>query len=255
MIDTKVNFGKSIEEATKRLTRIEKKQIPFATSLAINSLTGHLKSGFGGLPKRGLINKQEATMRKVLHKPLPYTVKSLFTSPANKNKTPVEGFVGFRFNPGKGTPSTKYLGPNIQGGKRRQKRHEVRLRQIGVLLSNQGTAPGRDAPVNSRGNISGAFYTRTLAAVGALGGDSSTAESRRRNKAVRGHYIAYKGGRAVGIRRRANGRARSLQLLNFINLPTYRAIYDYEGVARDFVRRSGSSRFVKALKFALRTAK
>lgn len=255
MIDTKVNFGKSIEEATKRLTRIEKKQIPFATSLAINSLLGSLSSGTGGLPKRGVLQKQKTAMRKQLHKPLPYTVNAFFVRSSRKDKTPVEGFIGFREFSGKGTPAHKYLTPNIQGGKRRQKRHEVRLKQIGVLGSNQGTAPGRDAQVNARGNLSGAFYTRTLAAVGALGGDSSTARSRKRNRSVRGHYIAYKGGRAVGIRRRANGQARSLQLLNFINLPTYRAIYDYEGVARDFVRRSGSSRFVKALKFALRTAK
>jgi len=257
-VDMKLtSFEREIKRANKMLNHIQKDQIPFATAIATTSLVGALRSPYSRagktLPKSGVLQNQQQSMRRELHRPIKYTLDGFEALPSNKKMKPIQARFGFREFTSKGTPSHKYLSPNIFGGRRNLKRHEVRLKNLGILPSGQVTAPGRDAPVATTGNLPGSFYTKVLAGAGALGENSSTRSSKKRNKGQRGYYVARKGGRPVGIRRYQGGQ--SQQLLNFIRSPNYRRRYDYYGIAEDFVRKNGARRFRIALEIALRTAR
>lgn len=239
MIEIKIT--RDIGLFKNKLNKKVKKQLPFATALALTRTA------------EGLMKRQKKEMRRVFNKPLPYTVNAVAFQGADKRDPKPDARVFFREFAGKGTPAYKYLEPNIHGGPRRAKAHERRLRSLGILTANGFTAPGRDAPVNARGNIAGGHYTRLLAAVGALGGDSTTARSRRRNKGVRGYYVARKGGRAVGIRRHVGGQSK--RILNFIGSPSYRPRYDFYGLSDRYVKKFLPRNFRSAFRMAMRTAR
>ena len=173
-----LNIKDDITKLSNRLSNYQRKQIPFATALALTRTA------------QGMRREQQRTMRRVFDKPVPFTVGnserggSLAFQPANKKDPVPESRVFFTEFAGKGTPAYKYLTPQIFGGPRRQKRHEIALsNKLGQKIY---TSPGADAPLLRNGNISGGQYTRILAAVEALGESSSTERSRTRNRGVRG---------------------------------------------------------------------
>ena len=248
-------FGLSIKDditkLSNRLNSVQRQQIPFATALTLTRTA------------QGMRREQQRTMRRVFDKPVRFTVGdadkggSLAVKPANKKETPIESRVFFTEFAGKGTPAYKYLTPQIFGGLRRQKRHEIALtRKIGKKIY---TTPGADAPLLRNGNISGGQYTRILAAVQALPETgylgNATTRSRKRNTGVRGYYIARKGGQPVGIRQRKRG-GESKKILNFVDRsPMYRPRYPFYKVGRAYVKKHLAINFRKSLRIALRTAR
>ena len=237
-----MTFQQAVKKASQKLTKVQRQQLPFAIA---NALTQTAK---------GLVQEEKKEMRRDFNKPIKYTLDSSFYLPASKNDNPPTATFGLRQFAGKGTPANRYLGPNIFGGRRGEKSSERRLRTAGILPSGYLTAPGRDAGILGNGNMRKGEITRLLAAVSALGADSSTSASRKRNKNVRGYYVAYKGGKAVGIRHRAKG-SDSRKILNFIRSPNYQKRYDYYETANRYVKRKAVPNFRKALNFALATAK
>ena len=245
-----------IAKLSNRLSNVQRKQIPFAAALTLTRTA------------QGMRKEQQRTMRRVFDKPVRFTVGdadkggSLAVKPANKKEVPVESRVFFTEFAAKGTPAYKYLTPQIFGGQRRQKRHELMLSQkFGQKIY---TTPGADAPLLRNGNISGGQYTRILAAVEALealkvkdegwSGNSSK-RSRRRNPGVRGYYIARKGGKAIGVRQRKRG-GESKKILNFVDRsPTYKPRYPFYKVGRAYVKKHLATNFRKSLRTALRTAR
>jgi hypothetical protein len=237
-----MTFQQAVKKASQKLTKVQRNQLPFAIA---NALTQTAK---------GLVKEEQKEMRRDFHRPTKWTLNSSFYLPASKkDKVPTATF-GLRQFATKSVPADRYLNPNIFGGRRNEKSSEKRLRQSGILPSGYLTAPGRDARVLQNGNMARGEITKLLAAVGSLGGDSSTSSSRRRNKNVRGYYVAYKGGKAVGIRHRAKG-SDSMKILNFIRSPNYKKRYDYYETANRYVKRTAVPNFRKALNFALATAK
>lgn len=233
-----------ITRLSNRLTNIQREQLPFATALAMTRTV------------QGLEREQRKEMRKVFDKPVRWTMNSLAKQTANKKDKPINARVFFKEGAGVGTDAYKYLTPNIEGGPRRQKRHEVLLsRKLGSTIY---TAPAKDAPINAAGNITGGNYTRILAAVQAFEevgfSGNTTTRSKKRNKAVRGYYVAKKGGRAVGVRQRVGGESK--QILNFSDRPpTYRKRYDFYGLGDSYINKNLPRNFKSSLRIALRSAK
>ena len=128
-VDMKLtSFEREIKRANKMLNHIQKDQIPFATAIATTSLVGALNSPFSRagktLPKSGLLQNQRQMIKKQLHRPIKYTLDGYEALPSNKKIKPIQARFGFREFTSKGTPSHKYLSPNIFGGRRNLKRHE-----------------------------------------------------------------------------------------------------------------------------------
>ena len=240
----RLDIKDDIKRLSNRLTNIQRKEIPFATELALNRTA------------RGLKTAQRKEMRSVFQKPVSWTLNSLMYRRAFKKDTPITAEVYFKLDAAKGTPAHKYLSPNIFGGARRQKRHEVLLsRKLGATIY---TTPGDGAPVNAAGNITGGNYTRILSAVQAFEEvgfqGNATTRSKRRNKAVRGYYVAKKNGRAVGIRQRVGNTSK--KILNFSERsPSYKKRYDFYGLGERYIKKTLPSNFRSALRYAIRTAK
>lgn len=92
-------------------------------------------------------------MRRSLDRPTPYTLNALFTRPAKPERLEAEVF--FKDDrAGSGTPATKYLLPQVEGGKRSAKRFERALQLAGHLPSGWFVTPGEGARLDAYGNIS-----------------------------------------------------------------------------------------------------
>lgn len=100
-------------------------------------------------------NAARRDMARVFDRPKPYTLNSLFTSPATAAKLQAVTFIkddGSASNAG--TPPVKYLLPGIEGGARRQKRYEAALVAAGALPAGWVTTPGAGARLDAYGNVS-----------------------------------------------------------------------------------------------------
>lgn len=233
-----LKVNSNIQKVINNLNRVQSKQIPFATAMALTKTA------------QGLMNEQKRELRRSFDRPVAYTLKSLAYQPADKRDVPIKSRIFYREFAGKGTPAYKYLTPNIKGERRRQKRHERLL--SGKIGRKIYTAPAAGAPVNAAGNLTGGYYTKVLSQLQAFGETGFRANARR--KGSQGFYIAFKGGRAVGVRKREG--AQSRKILNFTDAaPNYRMRYDLYGSSDKYVSKKLVGNFRKALRFALKTAR
>ena len=114
-------------------------QLRYATQQGINKTAYDVQGGI------------KQSMPTVFDRPTPFTVNSLKVFPANQTSLTAE--INF-----KGKSSSHYLRPEVFGGERPQKMFEKRL---GSYL-----IPGKDAPLDSYGNVSGAQIMRMLSILG-----------------------------------------------------------------------------------------
>ncbi len=144
-------------------------QLPFATALALTRTAEVVKL------------KERDEMRRVFRSPTPYTLNSLFMKPATKSK--LEAWVWVKDESVKGTPATKYLLPQIQGGGRNVKRFERLMQARGYMASNEYVVPGQGAQLDAYGNLNRGQLQRILAQLQASFDplQRETATSRKRN--------------------------------------------------------------------------
>lgn len=139
------------EDLARDLTDLEKKQLPYAMRRAI-----------GDVVKAAAVD-MKAAMRQDFDRPTPFTLNALYAKPpSGKSGTAAEGFVGIRDYATKGTPASKYLAPEIEGGGRNTKRFERRLAFAGVVPAGSELIPGRGAPIDQYGNVSAPFISMML---------------------------------------------------------------------------------------------
>lgn len=125
-------------------------------------------------------------MVRVFDRPTPYTLNSTYVRPATKAQ-PVSS-VYLKDDSSKGTPATKYLAPQIEGGTRSQKRFESALQRIGVLPDGWYVIPGKAARLDAYGNWSRGQIVQILAWFQAFGEQGFRANTtlERRKKLARG---------------------------------------------------------------------
>jgi len=128
----KIDIKTNIKEVTKDLSRTQKKQIPFATAMAINSTLG-IGRGNTGKKLDKVLGQQ---MKAKLDKPRPQTTKAFYRQGATKSKlTGVLGFVDW---------AAKFMHFQIEGGQR----SSGKSGKIGVPIKG-------NANLNAFGNIPG----------------------------------------------------------------------------------------------------
>ena len=126
-----VNVKTNIKEISKNLTRDQKKQVPFAASLAINATLGIGKKN----RMKGLDGALQKQMKKKLDNPMPRTTKAFYR--VGSRKTNLVGVLGFT------EWASKFMRFLIEGGTRFPKKSK-----IGVPYKN-------NARLNRYGNIAG----------------------------------------------------------------------------------------------------
>jgi hypothetical protein len=245
VIDVKAD----VRAATKWLDNVQRKQIPFALSYAINETAKEVQGGL-------------ANEMSVFDRPKPATVKGTFIK--RSTKANLEAVIGLKTR-AQGTPTSEYLNAQINPGRREDKRSEILLQRAGILPAGYQTRPGSGARLDAYGNMSRGQIVQILSYFQTFGGISEsgrfkgkTTKSRAINRtgAATGKYFIVPdgyAGLATGVWKRQGRKIEPI--LIFIKPAIYRKRYDFYGVANKIVRTSFVRQFDKALQYALATAR
>lgn len=190
-------------------------------------------------------------MRTVFDRPTAYTLGSVYYRPATGGNTDARGrawpageavvWLKDELSSGKGTPATRYLAPQIEGGHRRDKRAESRLRAIGLLPPGMQAVPGPAARLDADGNMHRGEITAILSYFRAFNdaGYSANRAAHRRGRYRRHDWIHIPPGDplppGIYLSDTRSGRARRgsslVPVLRFVAAPVYRRRLDFHGIA------------------------
>lgn len=247
-----ISVAADIEKAIRWLNDIQRKQIPFAASVAINKTA---------------IQVQDALAQKmaVFDRPKPQTKKGIYVAKSNRKQLPISATVGLKTRD-KGIPVSEYLSANIEGEPRLDKRSEILLRNAGILPGGYQTRPGSGARLDSYGNMSRGQIVQILSYFKAFGSIQQSGRDKRNKTASaklnRGkripstrYFVVPDGypGLATGIWK--GSRNKIEPILIFTRNTTYKPRYDFYGIARKVVNDRFSRNMDEALQRAIATAK
>jgi hypothetical protein len=239
----KITADFDVKEAIAGLDDVQKRQVPFATALALTRTAQKIKAA------------EIEEMKQVFDRPTKFTLNSLFMKKATKKR--LEAVVWFRDFIPKGTPAGKYLQPQIHGGTREAKRSEQHLRNRGILGRNQYLAPSRDAKLDRYGNISRGQIVKMLSQLRAQFDPyqntvSDEAKKRQRKGGVQ-FFAMRRAGKFIGIWQRT-GSGISPFLVATRKAPQYKPIFKFFEIGQKVAADNLRGEFDKAIEEALRTA-
>ena len=215
-----VSVKSDIKKLTKALSTIQRKQIPFATSKALNATAFDARKSV------------QTALDVQLDKPTPYTKRGVQVEKAKNKKAPVAK-VGFRSNTfGKGQGKMKqaeYMERQIKGGARTPQK-----RTIIVPLRGRGAT-------NAAGNIPESKLNRFL-------GD--------KNKFFVGKPRGAKGpgtGEGIWERRGKEGRGKIKMKISFNDVTRYSPRFPFKRIANVSVRKNFSRNFKNGFAKAIRS--
>ena len=225
----KLTIDQDLAKATAWTKTVEK-QLPFATSVAINSTAFDVRKAFN------------AGTRGAFSSPVKFTQSAFFVQKSKKRQLIAFVFAEDR----RGKDRARYLRFGIQGGQRPQKGLDVFFER-GV--PNDGTIPN------------GAFFIPTGLVKTNAAGNVTNATLKRITKGLNssprgGFFIGTPrgGNRSPGIYRRS----RSVLQPYFIattDKPDYRPRFDIQSIGNKVVQRRFGTHFNQALSKALSTAR
>jgi hypothetical protein len=206
--------------------------------------------------------KQE--MARVFDRPTPFTLSSIYVIPSTKyNLTAV---VGIKDSAAKGTPASKYLLAEIEGGPRHAKRSEKALQFRGLLPAGMWAVPGPGVDLDPYGNISRGTMTAILNALRANVLDPTQnapigrgTRGRPRLKMAGKLFVATPANPKTahltpGVWKRTGGKTMVL-MLQFVHAPIYAQRFKFYDVAKAEVERTFEENFAAALRQAMATAR
>ena len=259
-----VDIRSDIKDLTDKLTRIQKKQIPFASALAVTRTAEDVRTDL------------YSNMLKIFDAPVSYTVPknikepknkgSLYLIPADKKQKRFEAEVFVKnISMGKGTPALNYLNPHIEGGQRRAKGAEVSLRSKGLrggrFITPSTRSPYGHVSLNRSGNVTKGMMNKVLSGLHSLRGMPSNWESKQKST-----YFAMpkKGGDGYsGIWKREGAnkprkkgkRGKLTKLFNIVDTPIYKRRFHFYRIAEASAVKHFRRNFEKSLSHALATAR
>lgn len=177
MIQATISFD--VDKMTERLNAIAKQQIPFASSLTINTLLKEMKKNY------------QDEMKGRFENPVPFTLNGMFTIMSTKHN--LEGTIGLKEFATKGNPVSKYLFPQIKGGPAYMTRFQKALRNKGILGPNQYAIPTQSdhLRMNRYGNVQAAQYSEILYYLGAFRDSSAFVyqnQAKKKKNPDRGYF-------------------------------------------------------------------
>lgn len=256
-----------VSAATAFLTDLERQQIPFATSRALNTVAFNaMRAG-------------RDYLRANIDRPTPFTTSSWYVR-RKATKTSLTAVVGWSDyvsqkrigEGGQFAGAEYYLSQHWTGGGRKLKAFERQLQRSGLMPAGMQAVPGQAAEelsmMDKYGNIKGSVLVAILSAVGSFdeigySANATVRQSRRLGKsraAAKRIYWAGKPGKNTpnGIwmlddKHSARGRLRPV--IVFVRPGNYRKRLDIEAVSRDVQRRGFREAFEVELAHAIRTAR
>lgn len=210
------------------LSDVQKRQLPFITAVALTRSGQDVKTA------------EESAIRTIFSNPTRWTQNSLFLRPATK--TNLTASVGFKdYASGSARSPANYLQHSIEGTKRGHKAFERSLIRAGVMLQNQYAIPTKRAPLDSYGNVTGAFITRMLSQLSAMNDPLANFNPNSKRSARKGlRFFALThptNGMPAGIYERQTAKF-SVLIFVYGKQPQYRAIWNFHEIAhRKFAER------------------
>jgi len=235
----------------RQLTDLERSQLPFAASQAANKVAFEIRERW----------KQRAP--QVFDRPTPLTKNAALYRKATKERPYAEIFI--RDEAFKGTPPSKYLFTEVEGGTRRRKGFERLLQGKGLMSPSQFAVMGRGARPNQYGNVPAGQVTKLLSQLGAqrdrYQNQTPTSAKRRRSRAPKGgeYFVITKrrGKLRPGIYERIGtgwgSAVRSVFI--FTNTANYQPRYDIFGMAEDTWKKLMPFYLKRELEKAMETAR
>ena len=209
----------NVREVSRWLDDVQKKQLPFATVLAMT------------LTAREVRTEEIVVMNRVFNNPTPYALNALKVTPATKKS--MVASVEFKEFKGKGTPAKRFLNPEVHGGLRSRKSHERQLAPF--MAGKRYTAPAKGYPLNAYGNVPGPTYTRVLSHLKVSSDATQNISGSKRSKSKRANsqFFALPG---KGIfERRAKRKIRPV--LIFVSTPKYRKRFPFHETGERIVKQ------------------
>lgn len=232
----------------RRLTALEREQLPFARSLAANQAAFETRQTV------------QRAMPLFLDNPTPYVVRSVLVQRGDKRRPAADVYINDFA--GKGVPPNKILRPVVRGVRRGQRPSERLLSRAGFITGGEGWVPAA-VRRNRYGNVSQGQIVQILSGLRAFGEVGFQANLTGRSRAAgrrrgRSEYFVARGSDHLrrGVwERYGPGRRRIRPVLLFIDLPVYPRRFDFTRIAGDEARRRYVAAFPAALRRALRTAR
>lgn len=167
-------------DATRYLDRVQKQQIPFATSVALNRTAKLAEADI------------KDDLRRVLDNPKPYTLGGTFV--ANSTKRNLTAIVGLKDKATSGRAAGTYLRPLVAGIPRHQTGWEKALEAIGALPRGMRAVPADGAKLDRFGNMDKRQVTEIM---GALRTRMRTFKGRGKRAHAGGYFVAMPGASAT----------------------------------------------------------
>lgn len=225
----------SLKDADKALAFLAsvKKQLPYATAIALNNTAKAVEEAI----------KKE--MPKAFDNPTPWTLNSLRVQRARKNE--LKAVVAVKDMAARGNPALFWMGPEVHGGGRGDKRAEKALKKAGLLPSSRHVVPGREAALNRFGNMTKSSIVKAVQG-------AQAAEQKQPQDGRTKYFVMRKGSQPIGIAARFN-KQRMGMVLAFVRASRYQSRLDYYGIGQKTVRRVYKDELNKAIQHAIETAK
>lgn len=227
-----------IEDATRWLDSIQRKQIPFATRKALTDTAKLVQAEL----KREMLAEFD--------NPSPFTKNSTFSTSATKAK--LEAVVGIKDKGMRVAPAT-LLKEHFTGGVRGGKPMERAMMALGALPSGWRVVPGQGLKLDSYGNPKRKQVREIL---GSLKSKTGVYQGRGKKLALVGYFLVPVGSDSSltpGIYYRQGRTIKPMFI--FIKHASYRKVLDLRTIATRVVGRSFRTTFNAALELALATAR
>jgi len=166
-----ISFQANIDEVIAALGQSDRWVKPYVTASALTATAKAVRV------------VEQAALTASFDRPVPFTQRAVLYQSASRSD--LTASIYLRDEASGGTPPSRYLAPEIDGGPRRPKSHELRLRRAGILGPSEFAVPGDDVPLDQYGNVPGGVIEQMLSQLGAaeqFAGykANETARSRRR---------------------------------------------------------------------------
>lgn len=264
---------RGMDSVRDTLRDLAAEQVPFAMMTAINKVAFDVRAAL------------QAEMKTVFDRPTPWILNQVTVAKATKqNLTAIVGTpegikdmygnnAGFSRTSSSGVYE-RIISPHVAGGSREQRKAEQRLTKIGMLPAGWRVVPSEDAPLDSYGNLSAAWWVQLLSWVNAMnwssqGSSQNRAEktSKRKNKLERAGISVFiippwGAGRArsklypgLYLRQEKGGFSAIASIAHFVPSVTYRSRLDWAGVSEKTARDKLPDAMAMAIDKAMRTAR
>lgn len=246
MIEIKIE---GVDRTTRYLTDVERKQVPFALSRAINASAKDVQKA------------QRGELEGRLDRPKPYTLGGTYIQYSNKaNLTATIGLID---KPKQGNRApVKYLAAQIGGGHRRFVGYERALQRMGLLPNGYQVVPGQGAKLDRFGNLDAKQMNEVFGALKSKVRNLRVYTGKGKRAYAAGYFVSMPGNPKTshlepGVYKRVE-RARDSQpvpLLIFVKTGDYKKRLDLIAPSREAVQRGFNQHFAREFALAMKSAR